>query len=116
MEGLSEAVKANRRSKIMRGTPAWPAPGCERIQAINLVIRCLQRETLSAPPNRKSPRIDCSSELLYAAVGDDNNGVLLTVVSVLARQDVDPWEQVARLGYRRQPKWDLRCTEKSCSS
>jgi len=34
---------------------------------------------------------------LYAPVGEDNNGVLLTVLSALARQNVDPWEEAADL-------------------
>ena len=34
---------------------------------------------------------------LYASVGDDKNGMVLTVLSAFARQDVDPWEQAADL-------------------
>lgn len=34
---------------------------------------------------------------LYAAVGESANGALLTVLSVLARQNVDPWEEAADL-------------------
>ena len=34
---------------------------------------------------------------LYAGLGDDDNGVSLTVLSAFARQDVDPWEQAATL-------------------
>jgi hypothetical protein len=34
---------------------------------------------------------------LYAAVGDDKNGMLLTVLSALARRNVDPWEEAAEL-------------------
>jgi hypothetical protein len=33
---------------------------------------------------------------LYAQIGDDANGVPLSVISALARQDIDPWEQAAR--------------------
>jgi hypothetical protein len=36
-------------------------------------------------------------KFLYASVGDDHNGVPLTVLSALARMDVDPWEEAARL-------------------
>jgi hypothetical protein len=34
---------------------------------------------------------------LYASVGDDSNGMPLTVLSALARMDVDPWEEAANL-------------------
>lgn len=36
-------------------------------------------------------------DFLYAPVGESSNGALLTVLSVLARQDVDPWEAAADL-------------------
>ena len=34
---------------------------------------------------------------LYAPVGESTHGALLTVLSVLARQNVDPWEEAADL-------------------
>lgn len=34
---------------------------------------------------------------LYASVGDDHNGMPLTVLSALARMDVDPWEEASKL-------------------
>ena len=36
-------------------------------------------------------------KFLYASVGDDNNGMPLTVLSALARVDVDPWEEASKL-------------------
>lgn len=36
-------------------------------------------------------------EFLFASVGDDANGFPLTVLSALARLDVDPWEEAANL-------------------
>jgi hypothetical protein len=36
-------------------------------------------------------------KFLYASVGDDNNGMPLTVLSALARLDVDPWEEASKL-------------------
>lgn len=36
-------------------------------------------------------------DFLYAPVGESSNGALLTVLSVLARQNVDPWEEAAEL-------------------
>lgn len=34
---------------------------------------------------------------LFASVGEDRRGVLLSVISALARSDVDPWQEAARL-------------------
>ena len=34
---------------------------------------------------------------LYASLDEDNNGTPLSVLSALARLDVDPWEEAARL-------------------
>lgn len=36
-------------------------------------------------------------EFLLAPIGEDNNGMLLSVLSALARLDVDPWEEAATL-------------------
>jgi hypothetical protein len=36
-------------------------------------------------------------DFLLAPIGDDNNGMLLSVLSALARLDVDPWEEAAEL-------------------
>jgi hypothetical protein len=36
-------------------------------------------------------------EFLFASVGEDGNGMLLSVVSALARLDVDPWQEAAKL-------------------
>jgi hypothetical protein len=34
---------------------------------------------------------------LFAPIGEDGNGLLLSVVSLLARMDLDPWHEAARL-------------------
>jgi hypothetical protein len=34
---------------------------------------------------------------LFAPVGEDRNGMPLTVLSTLARSDIDPWQEAARL-------------------
>lgn len=41
-------------------------------------------------------------DFLLASIGEDNNGMLLSVLSALARLDVDPWEEAATLA--RLPK------------
>jgi hypothetical protein len=43
-------------------------------------------------------RLRCEFDrFLYASVGDDNNGMPLTVLSALARMNVDPWEEASKL-------------------
>lgn len=42
------------------------------------------------------------NDFLYAPVGEDKNGVYLTVLSMLARQNLDPWEEAA--GLSRLPR------------
>jgi hypothetical protein len=42
------------------------------------------------------PRSDFD-DFLFATIGDDNNGMQLSVNSALARSDVDPWEEAAAL-------------------
>jgi len=37
------------------------------------------------------------SEFLFSPVGDDGNGMLLSVLSALARLNVDPWQEAAEL-------------------
>jgi hypothetical protein len=37
------------------------------------------------------------NEFLFAAIGEDRNGVLVSVLSGLARLDVDPWQEAAKL-------------------
>jgi hypothetical protein len=34
---------------------------------------------------------------LFASIGDQENGTPLSVLSVLARSDIDPWQEAARL-------------------
>lgn len=36
-------------------------------------------------------------KFLFAVIGDDRNGMRLSVVSVLARVDLDPWQEAATL-------------------
>jgi hypothetical protein len=36
-------------------------------------------------------------DFLFASIGEDRNGMLLSVLSALARLDVDPWHEAAQL-------------------
>jgi hypothetical protein len=40
------------------------------------------------------------NDFLFAPVGEEQNGVTLSVVSALTRLGVDPWEEAARLSIR----------------
>ncbi len=48
------------------------------------------------PKDSAVPRSDFEA-FLFATIGDDQNGMLLSVNSALARSDVDPWEEAAAL-------------------
>ncbi len=50
--------------------------------------------------SRLAPQFDLSSPLdrfLYAPIAEDANGAMVTVLSALARQDLDPWDEAADL-------------------
>jgi hypothetical protein len=36
-------------------------------------------------------------KFLFASIGEDKNGLLLSVVSALARRNIDPWQEAAEL-------------------
>jgi hypothetical protein len=55
-------------------------------------------------------------DFLYAPVGESSNGALLTVLSVLARQDVDPWEAAADLTQLPQEAATRRLTSMIAAS
>ncbi len=48
----------------------------------------------SAAAFRLDPEFDA---FLFAPVGEDGNGLLLSVISALARLDLDPWIEAAKL-------------------
>jgi hypothetical protein len=50
--------------------------------------------------SRLAPQFKLSSSLdrfLYAPIAEDANGTVVTVLSALARQDLDPWDEAADL-------------------
>jgi hypothetical protein len=50
------------------------------------------------PETLRQGRADCGyDEFLYAQLGEEANGMQLSVLSALARQNVDPWEIAQRL-------------------
>jgi hypothetical protein len=50
--------------------------------------------THSASTSRLGSEFD---GFLFAPIGEERNGMLLTVLSALARQNVDPWQEAAEL-------------------
>jgi hypothetical protein len=55
--------------------------------------------TRSASASVQRPEFD---DFLFAPIGDERNGMLLSVISALARLDLDPWSEAARLA--RMPR------------
>lgn len=54
-------------------------------------------------PTRSSPALDGAfDEFLFASVGEERNGMPLSVLSALSRLHIDPWADAARLA--RLPK------------
>jgi len=47
-------------------------------------------------------------DFLFAPIGDEKNGTTLTVLSVLARQDIDPWREAASLAEMPRESATLR--------
>lgn len=50
-----------------------------------------------ADPNVLNPRPAEFERFLYASVGEDRNGAVVTVLSTLARLGLDPWTETAEL-------------------
>ncbi|MBU3001706.1 hypothetical protein KO491_17840 [Roseovarius nubinhibens] len=50
-----------------------------------------------ADPNLSNPHPPEFDRFLYASVGKDRNGHAVTVLSTLARLDLDPWNETAEL-------------------
>jgi hypothetical protein len=61
------------------------------------------------PPYRPlRPDLD---KFLYAAVGQEQEGVSLTMISALARLDLDPWDEASRLSALEKPEAGAQLTE-----
>lgn len=50
-----------------------------------------------ANPNVLSPHTPEFDRFLYASVGEDRNGHVVTVLSTFARLGLDPWKETADL-------------------
>jgi hypothetical protein len=56
-----------------------------------------QPEIEMTPPARIAPLGTEFNDFLFALIGEDRNGMPLSIVSVLARLDLDPWVAAANL-------------------
>lgn len=55
-------------------------------------------ETIGQTPRTKLAFLGSEFDaFLFAPIGDDPNGIPLTLASALARQDIDPWQEAACL-------------------
>jgi hypothetical protein len=52
---------------------------------------------LASPHSVFSLRTSAFNGFLYAPIGEEENGMVLTTLSALARSGVDPWEEAERL-------------------
>jgi hypothetical protein len=58
---------------------------------------CDVREPMNTPRSVFSLRASAFNYFLYAPVGEESNGMVLTMLSALARCGVDRWREAARL-------------------
>src|SRR6185437_4795881 len=59
-------------------------------EATNLVAGMMRAAAVSRPHS-------VFDDFLYAPIGEDRNGMPLSVLSALVRLDVDPWQEAAKL-------------------
>jgi len=75
-------------------------PDGHRRTAVHDAIAPQWRQTMSSNRPLPSPFALPASEFnafLFASIGEDDHGRPLSVVSALARLDIDPWQEAARL-------------------
>jgi len=72
-----------------RNPPIWPLPAAGPL-AVSPEIEMTPIAAISG----LGPEFDA---FLFAVIGEDRNGMQLSVVSVLARVDLDPWQEAASL-------------------
>lgn len=77
--------------------------GCGRRPSLSALLfqKRRRRSLLSVCKMMRSaplPQLGCQFDaFLYAPLGDDGNGMVLSVLSALARSDVDPWHEAESL-------------------
>ncbi len=71
--------------------------GADIIRAVGAVFSSKQQEAVVAMTQAGSSRGSEFNDFLFASIGEDKNGMPLSVLSALARLDVDPWQEAAAL-------------------
>jgi hypothetical protein len=67
-------------------------------------------ENTTMAPSVFALRTSVFNDFLYAPVGEEENGMILTALSALARLGVDPWDEAARLSELPQETATKRLT------
>jgi hypothetical protein len=62
--------------------------GTERVETTNSVVEMTRSASFSVLASE-------FDDFPFAPIGEDRNGMLLSVLSALARLDVDPWQEAA---------------------
>jgi hypothetical protein len=64
--------------------------------------------SINAPYLKSTSRLD---RFLYAPIREDANGLMITVLSAMARQELDPWEEAAKWAQLARSSAIQRVTE-----
>lgn len=64
----------------------------------------------TVPHSVFSLRTSAFNDFLYAPIGEEDNGMVLTALSALARLGVDPWDEAARLSEQSKEAATKRLT------
>lgn len=92
--GSYEGHRTDERLRIGQAAQGVLYPTVVTGWRTNSANRAVIEMTLATATSALESRFD---PFLYAAVREDPDGAPLTVLSVLARLDIDPWEEAARL-------------------
>ncbi|MGA7823334.1 MAG: PRC-barrel domain-containing protein [Steroidobacteraceae bacterium] len=103
--GLGGKTRDRRRcARCGAGRPRIPPRYGFLARARNKPISALSApKLLAADPGIMNPSASNSrlgsefDAFLFAPIGEDRNGLPLSIVSLLARMDLDPWQEAARL-------------------
>ena len=78
---------------------SFPASLPSRLWPMRFIAHTPDMRDMRSPTRHPifSLKTSALNDFLYAPVGEEDNGVVLTVLSALARLGVDPWDEAARL-------------------
>jgi hypothetical protein len=64
---------------------------------MRFIVRTASMQEAAITRSVFSLRTSAFDNFLYAPIGEEENGMVLTVLSALARRGLDPWDEAARL-------------------